>query len=52
MHNRNQSACLLIFLFFFTIQAAAQEFYPIWPEGKKPNSNGKLVRDSLFNERI
>jgi acetyl esterase/lipase len=35
------------------IQAAnAQEFIPLWPEGKKPNSNGKKVTDSLYNERI
>lgn len=30
----------------------AQEFIPLWPDGKKPNSNGKKVTDSLFNERI
>jgi acetyl esterase/lipase len=30
----------------------AQEFIPLWPEGKKPNSNGKVVIDSLYNERI
>ena len=30
----------------------SQEFIPLWPEGKKPNSNGKKVTDSLFNERI
>lgn len=32
--------------------ASAQEFIPIWPEGKKPNSNGKKITDSLYNERI
>ena len=30
----------------------AQEFIPLWPEGKKPNFNGKIVTDSLFNDRI
>lgn len=30
----------------------AQEFIPLWPEGKKPNFNGKKVTDSIFNERI
>lgn len=31
---------------------SAQEFLPIWPECKKPNSNGMAVSDSILNERI
>src|SRR3954463_792071 len=27
----------------------AQQFMPIWPEGKKPNFNGKVVKDSITN---
>lgn len=34
------------------LSALAQEFIPLWPEGKKLNSNGLVVKDSLFNERI
>ncbi|TMI65059.1 MAG: alpha/beta hydrolase [Bacteroidetes bacterium] len=30
----------------------AQEFIPLWPQGKKPNFNGKNVTDSIYNERI
>lgn len=30
----------------------AQEFIPLWPAGKKPNSNNRKVSDSLYNERI
>ncbi|NTS40377.1 alpha/beta hydrolase [Flavisolibacter sp. BT320] len=30
----------------------AQEFIPLWPEGKKQNWNGQVVTDSLHNERI
>lgn len=30
----------------------AQEFIPLWPEGKKPNSNGKPISDSISNDRI
>jgi acetyl esterase/lipase len=41
---------LVAFSFFQTL--SAQEFIPLWPEGKKPNNNGKKVTDSLFNERI
>ncbi|HET7897209.1 MAG TPA: alpha/beta hydrolase [Flavisolibacter sp.] len=29
----------------------AQEFIPLWPAGKKPNTNGKVVTDSIYNER-
>ncbi len=39
--------CLL-----YGIHSQAQEFIPLWPEGKKPNNNGRKVTDSLFNERI
>ena len=37
-------------VFFQTLHA--QEFIPLWPDGKKPNSNGKKLTDSLYNERI
>lgn len=30
----------------------AQDFYPIWPVGKKPNANGIAITDSIYNERI
>ncbi len=48
----NRKIALLFCLACTTTFAFAQQFYPIWPEGKKPNSNGKKVTDSLFNERI
>ena len=32
-----------------SLQSYAQQFIPIWPEGKKPNFNGKLVKDSISN---
>ena len=45
---------LFSFLFISLTCSAikAQDFIPLWPEGKKPNSNGKKITDSLFNERI
>jgi acetyl esterase/lipase len=44
---------LLIFICFFSPASLfAQQFIPLWPEGKKPNSNGKPVKDSLYNERL
>src|SRR5436190_1962353 len=27
----------------------AQQFIPIWPEGKKPNFNGVVIKDSITN---
>jgi acetyl esterase/lipase len=47
---RKKLIIALCLLYCSNIQA--QEFIPLWPEGKKPNSNGKKVTDSLFNERI
>lgn len=35
-----------------SIKNYAQEFIPLWPDGKKPNFNGKIITDSLYNERI
>jgi acetyl esterase/lipase len=44
---------LLLFILSGFIGAAfSQDFVPIWPEGKKPNNNGKKITDSLFNDRI
>lgn len=42
----------IIIIITSCFQVMAQEFIPLWPEGKKPNFNGKIVTDSLFNERI
>src|SRR5438067_10917539 len=39
-------------ILLFTIASHAQEFIPLWPAGKKPNWNGKIVTDSLYNERL
>jgi acetyl esterase/lipase len=33
------------------ICANAQSFIQLWPEGKKPNFNGKKITDSIYNER-
>jgi acetyl esterase/lipase len=43
---------IIVFCLLCSIHLQAQEFFPLWPEGKKPNFNGKKVTDSLFNERI
>lgn len=45
-------ALFSILFISLVLHTAAQEFIPIWPEGKKPNSNGKNVTDTIYNERI
>lgn len=43
---------LVIFCLCFILSLHAQQFIPLWPDGKKPNSNGKKITDSILNERI
>jgi len=43
---------LILFVVFLFLEAATQDFIPIWSEGKKPNNNGLKVSDSLYNDRI
>jgi acetyl esterase/lipase len=43
-----------IFLLVFVVSAGigqAQEFIPLWPKGKLPNSRGLVIKDSIVNER-
>ena len=32
-----------------SLQLHAQQFIPIWPDGKKPNFNGVVIKDSITN---
>ncbi|MDF2379832.1 alpha/beta hydrolase [Nostoc ellipsosporum NOK] len=43
---------LLVLLLASYQSLFAQQFIPLWPEGRKPNCNGRVVTDSIFNERI
>lgn len=47
-----RSKLLFISLLFCFLKTYSQEFLPLWPKNKKPNFNGTIVTDSLFNERI
>lgn len=48
---------MLRFILLFTTAVTsisaiyAQEFIPLWPEGKMPNSKGLAIKDSIVNER-
>ncbi|MES2647452.1 MAG: alpha/beta hydrolase [Bacteroidota bacterium] len=53
MSLKQQVKRLLYLLFFlFCNHLHAQEFIPIWPAGKMPNSKGMTLKDSIVNERI
>ncbi|MEZ0538575.1 alpha/beta hydrolase [Fibrella arboris] len=43
---------LVAWLLLITGPVCAQDFMPIWPAGRMPNSVGLLISDSLANERI
>jgi len=42
---------ILLSFILSSLATNAQEFIPLWPKGKKPNFNGKMVTDTLYNER-
>jgi acetyl esterase/lipase len=43
---------VLILLIAGPFKTFSQDFIPLWPEGRKPNFNGKKITDTLYNERI
>jgi acetyl esterase/lipase len=46
-----EKAIILLCSMCYALSMQAQAFIPLWPDGKKPNSNGKIITDSIFNER-
>ncbi|WP_205509142.1 alpha/beta hydrolase [Longitalea arenae] len=44
--------CLLITIALGSPVVQAQEFIPLWPAGKMPNSKGMRLNDSIYNERV
>lgn len=49
-----QKVSLVFILLFIVVwgNANAQEFYPIWQNGKVPGTNKIVIQDSVVNERI
>lgn len=43
---------LVIAVLLMPAKTKAQEFIPLWPKGKMPNSKGMKLTDSISNERI
>lgn len=42
-----------VLLLTFSVRGAtAQEFIPLWPKGKMPNTKGLNLKDSIANERV
>lgn len=52
MKNKGSYLLVLIACFFILLKGIkAQEFIPLWPKGKMPNSKGMQLKDSIVNER-
>jgi acetyl esterase/lipase len=47
-----RQALIIAAMLVCTIELAAQEFIPLWPKGKMPNSRGIVIKDSVANERV
>lgn len=43
---------VLVVLLLWACKVDAQEFIPLWPPGKMPNTKGLKLKDSIANERI
>lgn len=41
-----------LLLYMLCVGVSAQEFMPLWPAGKMPNTKGMRLKDSISNERI
>ena len=52
--KNQQMKKVYFFLVVIVLDAAvnAQQFIPLWPTGKMPNSKGMQLKDSVINERI
>lgn len=48
----NLKSVSLAFSLLCSIYLQAQDFIPLWPAGKMPNSKGLDLKDSITNERI
>ncbi|THU34131.1 alpha/beta hydrolase [Niastella caeni] len=50
MHGKAASLFVAYVLSTFVMQA--QDFIPLWPAGKMPNTKGMRLKDSIYNERV
>jgi acetyl esterase/lipase len=48
----NKTICLFFACLIVTMTGSAQEFLPLWPSGKMPNTKGMRLKDSINNERV
>ena len=47
-----KAAYLLVACVISLLMVEAQEFIPLWPAGKMPNTKGMRLKDSINNERV
>lgn len=48
----NKTICLSFVCLIVTLTGRAQDFIPLWPAGKMPNTKGMRLKDSINNERV
>ena len=51
MNFRSHIILISIFIFAFC-NAKSQEFFPLWPQNKIPDSKGLVITDSIARERV
>src|SRR6476659_3891325 len=51
-YKMNKKIFLLIWIILSGNCLLAQEFIPLWPQGKMPNTKGLALKDSIVNERF
>jgi acetyl esterase/lipase len=52
LKNEMKKILALATIVFLSSPIIAQEFIPLWPRGRKADWNGKVVTDSLHNQRF
>lgn len=52
MKSKPRFNLIVLFLLIVVLKTQAQDFIPLWPSNKIPDSKGLHLKDSIFNERI
>lgn len=52
MKSKTRFNLIVLLLLTVVLKTQAQDFLPLWPSNKIPDSKGLHLKDSIFNERI
>lgn len=50
--NKMKKIIIIVGFVFLSNHLFSQQFIPLWPTGKKADWNGKILTDSIYNERF